>query len=254
YPAAIEMLKAALVKAPASGWLHWELSQTLQDDGQVDEARAERDQARKDNPRLVAAELSYLAEKERALPGAERIQRLKALRKISPESAQVDWALARAYDEAGLKTEALQAGRAAVASAGGPAARVRLAALYQDHDREAAAAGILATALRAAPNDEALLQEQARLSEVKGEAAAVAHYQRVLQMDASAWWYRLRLAELFQATGNLKSAAQVLRAGRELRPQDAHVCALLADVVREIGRSTEAIPLYRVAIPPAPAP
>src|SRR5438128_1212176 len=160
---------------------------------------------------------------------------------ISPESAQVDWALAKAYDEAGLKTEALQAGHAAVASAGGPAAIVRLAALYQDHDREAAAAGILATALRAAPNDEALMQEQARLSEAKGEAAAIAQYQRVLQTDASAWWYRLRLAELFQATGNLKSAAQVLRAGRELRPQDAHVCALLADVVREMGRSTEAI-------------
>ena len=115
YPAAIEMLKAALVKAPASGWLHWELRQALQDDEQADAARAERDLARKYDPRLIAAELSYLEDKEHALRASERIQRLKALRQISPQSAQVQWALAKAYDEAGLKGEALQSARAAVA-------------------------------------------------------------------------------------------------------------------------------------------
>ena len=52
YPAALEALKAALVKHPASGWLHWTLSQTLQEDEQTDEARAERDRARKLNPQL----------------------------------------------------------------------------------------------------------------------------------------------------------------------------------------------------------
>jgi tetratricopeptide (TPR) repeat protein len=190
YPAAIEMLKGALVKAPSSAWLHWELSQALQDDGQVDAARAERDLARKANPRLIAAELSYLEDKEQALRAPERIQRLKALRQTSPQSSQIEWALAKAYDEAGLKAEALQAARAAVASAGGPEEIARLAAFYQEHDRDAAAASLLTGALRSAPNDEALLEEQARLSEDKGKAIAIAQCQRVLQIDPSAWWYR----------------------------------------------------------------
>jgi tetratricopeptide (TPR) repeat protein len=253
YSAAIELLKKAIAGAPSSGWLHWELSQTLREDEQADEARAERDLARKQNPRLVAAELDYLEDKEHALPAGERIQQLKALRKISPESGEVAWELAQAYDNAGLKSEALKSARAAVASAGGPEAIARLAVLYQDEEREALAKSTVAQALRTAPNDETLLTEQARLMEESGKTAAIAPYQRLAQVHPSLWWYRLQLAELYQAAGKLPLAAQTLKAARDLRPQDAHVCALLADVLREMGRSADAIQLYRTAIRLAPS-
>lgn len=252
YPAAIDALKAALVKQPASGWLHWTLSQTLQEDEQADEARAERDRARKLNSHLVAAELSFLADKLHALRAAERIERLKALRQISPGSSEVAWALAQAYGQAGLTSESLKSARAAVARAAGPEEIVRLAAFYEERDRTAEAQRTLATALRAAPNDETLLQGQVRLLE-EGDQTAIPSYRRLLEVNPSGVTYRLRLAELYQAAGNPQAAIQALQAARRQRPQDAHVCALLADTLQEVGRSAEAIQLYRAAIQLAPA-
>lgn len=252
YAGSAEVLKTALAKAPACGWLHWELSQTLDADGQEDEAGAARDRARQENPRLVAAELGDLEDQRHSLPAAERIQRLKAVRKRFPESNTAAWALARAFDAAGLKVEALKTARAAVALAGGPEEIVSLASLYQSHDQTPAAIRLVDAALKTAPNDDTLLHGKAALIEAEGSGSA-ALYQRLAQLHPEDAQSRLRLAELYQASGKLKPALLALKAARELRPQDAQVCSQLADLSREMGRSQEAIHWYREAIRLAPA-
>ena len=129
---------------------------------------------------------------------------------------------------------------------------VRLAAFYEERERAVEAQRTLAAALRTAPNDETLLQEQVQLQE-EGDQSAVPVYRRLLQVNPSGVIYRLRLAELYEAAGNPRAALQALQVARQQRPQDAHVCALLADTWQEVGHSAEAIQLYRVAIQLAPA-
>jgi tetratricopeptide (TPR) repeat protein len=253
-PAAVAVLKRALTKAPSSAWLHWELSEALTLDEQPDEARAERDIARKLNPRLVPAEISFLGEKTDALPATQRIQRLKALLKVNPGAGSVLWGLASTYYSADLTAEALKTARAAAAATGGDDDLTLLLSYYQVNRRGREAEQTLTRALRAAPNAETLLAARARTLAAEGKtAAAIAVYERILQVEPAEWRHRQTLADLYRAARNLKAAERTLRLAREMRPQDGQLCALHADCLREIGQKRRAIELYRTAIRLAPA-
>jgi tetratricopeptide (TPR) repeat protein len=252
--AAIEVLKAALVLSPTAGWLHWELSGILSEDEQADEARAERELARKQNSRLIEAQVDALSDEEDSVAAPERIRRLKALLTINPSSTEVHQALAEAYNEADLNDEALKSSRMAIATSAGPAECSWLFSVYLILGRKAEAATTLASGLRVTPNSEELLDAQVHLFIQQGKStAAAAGYQRLLQLNPAEPRYRLELAELYQSGKNLKLATQTLRLAREHRPQDAEICARLGDVVRQMGDTKQAIALYRVAVKLAPA-
>lgn len=249
YPGAIEVLLAAVRRQPGSGWLHWLLAEALEADDQADEARAERELAAKHAPRLLSAQVAVLSEEGSGLKPAERIQRLKALLKINPASPVVYWALSNTYLEAGLEAEALKASRSALTGGRGPTPLLRLAAFLFDADRMADAEKLLATGLASSPNHTGLLDEQASYLAVHDRhAAALAVYQKLLQLDPSSTAYRQSIAELYEAQHNLPKAIQTLRAAREQRPQDGNLCSKLADLLRETGKKSDAIALYRAAI------
>jgi transglutaminase-like putative cysteine protease/tetratricopeptide (TPR) repeat protein len=253
FHAAAEVLKEALKKAPSAGWLHWQLSRALEEDGQLDEARSERELARQQNPRLIHAEMDYLEEQDDALSAADRLRRLKALLKINPESAHTHAALSDVYSELELTGEALKSARESLARAGGPDEIMAQVGLFLMNGRKAEFKSMIANALRAAPNDEMLLSAWTALVSREGKPAdATSQYQRLVQVNPTKTHYRIQLAGLYQAAGDLKKAVQTLRAARVQRPQDADLCARLADLHREMGQSKEAIALYRVAIRLAP--
>ena len=254
FSGAIEVFQAALRRRPESGWLHWELSQALEADGQADEARAEAELARKHHARLIVAQVAALTEEGNGVTPAEQIQRLKALLKVNPASAGVHWALANAYTAAGLGAEALKASRAALASEPGPSHVILLTGFYSELGRTSEVEKILAAGLVTSPNHPALLSQRAEsLASLDRPAAALVIYQKLLQLDPTALGHRRSMAELYEAMGNLPKAISTLRAAREQRPQDGSLCAKLADLLRESGKKQEAISLYRTAIALNPA-
>lgn len=249
YGAAEAVLRTALKRLPDSGWLHWQLSLTLMADDQADDARSERDLASKNNPRLISAGISQLNDHEAAYAPADLIQRLKSLQAISPESALVQWELAAAYDKQGLQADALKAARAAVADNGGSESLVALAKLYDEQDRKADGDQVLATALRTAPDSQTLLQERAAMLADRGLTAdAIAQYLRLLQVEPAQPGVEMELADLYRSQKTAPKAAQILRAARAQRPQDANICSRLADVLQEAGDTQGAIRLYNTAI------
>ena len=248
YSAAAAILRDALKRTPECGWLHWLLSRTLERDEQADEARAERDLARKFDPRIVAAELAALEEDEAITP-ADRIRRLKSLLRISPQCDALHWALSGAYARAGLKADSLRAARIAAACAAGPSAIRRLFSMCRYGDRVAEAEKMLASALRTHP-DSALLWDTQRslLSEMGNTAAAIDACRRSLALDPKQTTDWFDLVDLYQEKRALSEALSVLRGLRAQYPQDPEVCERLADTLRETGKTRDAIPLYKTAI------
>jgi tetratricopeptide (TPR) repeat protein len=250
FQGAAERLKAAIRRAPGCGWLHWELAQVLAADEQGDEARAEREQARQLNPRIVAVELAGLEEEGRGMTASQRLGRLKALRRSFPESAAVQWSLAEAFSDAELASEAVKSALAAAALASGQEATLRGYHFLLVHERKAEANALLTRALRSQPDAVPLLQAQGR-SLTGADAARL--YQRLLRLDPANPSYYQQLAGLYRASHDRKRTIQALQQAREARPQDADLCAQLADALRESGRTRESLELYRTAVRLAPA-
>jgi len=252
--AAIGVLREAVAKAPDASWLRWALSRALDQDGQSDEARAERDAARKANPRLVEAALDDLREQEETLGETEYCKRLKAVRAQFPNSPAVAWALADAYHEAEMESEAITTGQAALKLAPGPENQERLAMVYGFAGRGTEGLNLLTDALKQYPNNITLLERRAKMLHARSRTPeAIVLYQRLLQFDASCPRYRNALAGCYEARGDKAQAAAQLGIVHAQCPNDASVTARLAELKRELGSKAEAIALYRDAVRRDPA-
>lgn len=254
YQGSAEALRAGIAAAPGCGWLHWELAQTLEDDEQKDEGRAERDLALRQNPRLLGAALDAVLEAEDAVTPTELITRARAALALNPASPDALWLLSRAYGGAKLGGEALKAARLAVAAEPGTSARLRLIHMEDDQDKRPDAVAALALALRAAPADTALLDARAgMLSDQENDAAAIPIYQRLVALDPADPAYPVSLAERYRAVRRPAEAVRALRLARSQRPQNAGRVADLADLLQETGKTPEAVALYSEAIRLDPA-
>jgi len=254
YQGSAEALRAGIAAAPDCGWLHWELAQTLEDDEQKDEGRAERGLALKQNPRLIGAALDAVLEAEDAVTPTELITRARVALALNPASADALWLLSHAYRSAKLGGEALKAARLAVAAEPGTSARLRLIHMEDDQDKRPDAAAALALALRAAPAEAALLDARAgMLSDQENDAAAIPIYQRLVALDPADPAYPVSLANMYRAVKRPADAVRALRLARSQRPQNAGRVADLADMLQETGKTPEAVALYSEAIRLDPA-
>jgi tetratricopeptide (TPR) repeat protein len=252
--AAIDLVRHALGAHADCGWLHQELAELLDEDEQMDDARAERDLARKANPRLVGSELAYLQEQREALGPQETAKRLKALLAVSPDSARTHSALSTTYMAAKMTQDSLREARISARCDPGPTAWDTLVTKLKDSDRKAEAQTVLATALQSFPNDEDLLAHRAQILAEDGKtAAALAAYEHVIAVAAPLPEYQSEIASLYVASADWKRAAQSLALLRQQTPQDADACAELGDALASLGRKAEAIALYREAIRLDPA-
>ena len=249
YEGASVALRKALELAPDSGLLHWELSATLSEDEQTNEAEAERELARKANPRLLEAALDELADKSKTHTPAERIHALSALLAVNPNSESVHWALHDAYVAAKLPDKAFLSARASYNSEPGPPKLLRYIDACSELHREKEAERVLAIALHDYPSDSSLQFRSGYRLEQRGQmTAALAAYRRSLlttPYPTSIW---RSIAALYRVEKQWKPALAAYQALRRMRPQDATDCSGLADVYRETGRKAEAITLYREAI------
>jgi tetratricopeptide (TPR) repeat protein len=249
YTASADAARAALAHTPQSGWLHWELSQTLQSDGQTDESRAERDAALKAIPTLVQARVDVLDDQKEALTPSDMVKKLKALLAINPHSEQVLWQLYSAYDKLKMKKEALGAVRAAVKEVGGSGRQLLLVRVLEDYERSAEARKVLKQAIAADPGHPGLLNKQAEDLQSQGNAAgAIAIYQRLAQSNWPKISYYTDLADIYTSLDKQADAARTLRAAQQMRPQDGTICARLADIERTMGHKKVALELLRTAI------
>jgi tetratricopeptide (TPR) repeat protein/transglutaminase-like putative cysteine protease len=254
HQSAIDTVRRALASHTGCGWLHAELSDFLEADEQLDEARAERELARKANPRLVNSELGYLQEQHEALGPAEITKRLKALLAINPESARIHWDLFGSYYAAKMTQDGLREARLCVRYQPGPTMLRSLVSELRTADRKAEAQTALASALQSFPNDGGLWSERARILSEDGRIpAAIAAYEHLLSLDAPSPEYRSEIARLYTSSGDSKRAVQALTLLRQQRPQDAEACARLADGLASLGRKDQAVSLYREAIRLDPA-
>ncbi len=193
--------------------------------------------------------LDYLTEQKDTLPAAQYLKQAKALRALFPADPDIAWALEEAYDAAEMKTDALPAARAAGRLQQGPEGQSRLLDVLNDADRDSEIAAVLSAALQRYPNDVTLIQWRADYLKKKGNIpAAIALYQRLLQIDTPWPNYRRELADLYIAAGNKTSAVQVLRTAREQCPNDDELCEHLADELLDLGNKKDAIALYKEAI------
>jgi tetratricopeptide (TPR) repeat protein/transglutaminase-like putative cysteine protease len=249
YPASAEALRTGLALAPDNGWLHWNLAQTLHADGQDDESRSERTQALKDDPHLVGAVLDALADTADSATPAEMITRTRAALASNPSSSDLLWQLARAYNQAKLKPEALKTARQAVVLTPGAGSLAFLVAFLDEQNKKAEAKALLAASLRTAPGDMSLLGAQAeRFADTDNSAGGIAVTKQMLARDPANPEYRVTLANLYSKAGQPAAAIASLRIAREVCPQDANTCAALADLLQEGGKSKEALTLYAEAI------
>ncbi|MHB9022658.1 MAG: DUF3857 domain-containing protein [Armatimonadota bacterium] len=249
YQASANALHAAVAQYPEIGWLHWELSLTLYADEQADEARAERDLARKHNTCIAAAEENYLDEQADSLSSAEYLTQLKALCARFPASPSLRWTLSDAYNDEEMESETFSTAQTALSLAPGAWNVDRLTSLYDEYERSAEAMKALMAALQAAPSSMVLLSSLANYQqEQKKQADAVATYRKLLLIEPADSSYRSQLAGCYVALRDYKQAALQYALLREQCPQDADICAAYANVLRELHRSNEAIELYRLAV------
>ena len=249
YTASAEAFRQGIAAAPSCGLLHWELSQTLKEDKQDDEARTERDLALTQNPHLVEASLNALAEAKDTLSPAALVARGRAIAASSPKSPDALWALSRAYDTAKLQTETLQTARRAYALAPGTDSLPHLTDDLTDQSKDTEAVRLLAQALKASPGDTILLSARAdKLADQDNAPAGIAAIQRLLVLDPAIHSYRLKLADLQQQAGKPTAAVQTLQTAHAARPQDADTETALADALLEQGQRKEAVTLYQDAV------
>lgn len=246
--AAIQTLRGALAQnaTPQSAWLYLELARSFAADGRPEEARAARNRAIALNPRLIPAQLEAM-EENRFLPPA-RVQKLKSLLEINPQSASVMWALADAYAQAGLKSEALNAARLAAGFAPGAESFASLIDRLDGANRKREAEKTLARALKTFPDSETLLRAKAERRAAQDQIpAAIVAYRKLLQ-DTPQPGYLLALAGLQEKARDMKSAVTTLQNIRALRPQDASAALRLADLLRGRGEKTGGLALYREVV------
>ena len=250
YPASADTLRQGLLRDPNCGLLHWELSQTLKEDKQDDEARTERDGALSQNPRLVEAALDAADDAKDTLSPAARVARARSAAAGSPGSSDAQWSLARAYDSAKLNRETLQTARRAFALAPGSESLTHLCDFLKAQGKDAEAAGLLARALKAAPGDTTLLSARADALADGGThaPAGIAVIRQLLALDPPIASYRVTLAELQEQAGRSAAAVETLRAAHALRPQNADTETALADALSEHGQVKEAVALYQDAV------
>lgn len=249
YDGSAEALRKGLELAPDWGRLHWSLSETLSEDGQTNEAEAERDLARKADSRLIAPALDELEDRTKARKPTDLIHDLTALLAVNPHSASVNWALHDAYVVAKLNDKALQAARTAYEAEPGPDGAYRYIKECVSLNHEKEAERVLALALHDYPTDANLQSADAGRLEQRGQSgAAIAAYRRALLDTAyptSVWRH---IAALYRVEKQWKSAIAAYQLLRRIRPQDATDCSNLADAYRETRQKTEAISLYKEAI------
>lgn len=252
--AAIQTLRGALAQnaAPQAAWLYFELAQSLAADGRPDEARVARNRAISLNPRLVPAQLEAIGADE-GLSHLARVQKLKALFSIHPQSSRVAGALAEAYAQAGSKGEAVEAARRATDFAPGAENFAALIERLDDANRKREADKTLFRALKIFPDSETLLRAKAERRAVQGQiSAAITAYRRLLQ-GALQPGYLLALADLQEKARDFKGAIATLQNVRALRPQDASLAGRLADLLSQRGDKPGALALYREALSLNPA-
>lgn len=249
---AVRVLRQAALASPQCGWVRGELAQTLAEDGQHDEARGERAAALRANPGQVEVALDHSRSELTSLEPAERIQRIRSLLQLNPNSISVHWELYAVYSAAGLRQEALQSLQKVRSTRPGPEEIYNLAEAYMEEERIADAAALVPPALKATPYQEELLSTQASILEYQEKVtAAISIYERLLALRGPDPITRASLARLHLENGNATRAIQILRLVRQERPQDTSICVQLADLLREkgaAGDAAEPLSLYREAV------
>lgn len=249
FQASEAVLRAALAQTPDNAWLHALLSDTLRDDAQSDEARSERDAARKLNANIVSAELDYLSEQSDRLAPAEHLQQLQALRTRFPSSASVLWALSDAYSAAEMEADALKMANLAAQINGGPNGIDTLINTLASQGKDTAVDQVLTTALARFPTSSDLLETRVSRLENQGKGPqTIAALQRLLQVATPRIWYYRRLAKQFEGVHDLRKASATLDTAGQLFPQNANLCVYQADILRELNETPKAIALYQTAI------
>jgi tetratricopeptide (TPR) repeat protein/transglutaminase-like putative cysteine protease len=254
YEVAITTLKKALEKAPDSGLLRWELSTALHYDEQEDDARAERELARKQNHRIVKAEISFRSEQSKGQAANDRIAGAKATLAINPKSDDALWQLVDAYDDAKMQNEALQTARKALLAAPSIEAYGAYVEWYAYYKRQTEAEAALTKGLARYPHSSTLLSKRAEMQEEKGKTAeAIALYRRLNGINYPQLDNQKKIVELLVSMKARKEAVKELLVARTQRPQNADLCASLADIYREMGDKKSSIAMYKEAIRLDPA-
>ncbi|MCW3060748.1 MAG: hypothetical protein JWQ02_2569, partial [Capsulimonas sp.] len=253
YERAENVLRKASSVHPSSAALHWELSQTLAQDQQADEARGERETALKQNRGLALAALNEMQVEKSSSPAPEQLRLMKALSARFPASSSVVSSLADAYDASQLSADALKTRRRALKLAGGPDNVISFAEMLREDERKAEALALIKTAAKTEPADTALLGELADLDSDQGNgAAAISLYQRLIELEPEQPLYANILASLYTDSGDHTRALSVLHSAIERRPQNADLYAALGDSLRELHKQKEALTAYQTAVALAP--
>jgi len=247
--AAADEVRSALARFPNSAILHFELSNALLEDSQIDEAVAERKEALRIAPSFLLARIKSLTGNDDSLVAADQLVRAKSLVASNPRSYQARWALSDTYGDAKLKSDAIGAARAAVKLAGGSANIVRLYSLYHDSDRPADADALLKTGLKADPADTALLGQYAgALNSDDKSAEAISVYQQIIAISGPTLSDELSIADCYTALGNVPAAINMLRTAEAQHPQASWAYTSLGDLLKEQGQTKAAIAQYQQAV------
>lgn len=245
---ALKTLSGYLTKKPQSpAWLWWEYAQALEDDGQTLAADVARSRVLQTDARFLPARLHSIANGPNMT--AARVQKLKELLVINPQSPETSLALFNIYEQVGWKEETLSAASRMAALAPGADNLARLVGCLDVQGRKVEAGKTLERALESFPDAPSLLLQKARrLAARKDSDAAIVAYRRLVSSDTPSPEILNIVADLQKSTGDSKGVLATLQNLRALRPQDADAVIRLADALRERGEKTTAITLYREAI------
>lgn len=244
----VALLKEALTRQPDNGVLHWWLSWALASDGHSDEARLERDRARKLAPRLLSAEVSYQNDQISQGKTESALASLRKLAAQAPTNLEVRGALYLTYLQSDLTQDALRE-MLDLLKVAPTASNYELAIqLLQLSDRGQEAQSLLNEGLSRYPHEEELLSLRASATADRGDLpGALAQYQELARSFPESD-YSDELAKLYRQSGDWKNVAASLERGRRYRPNNAEVVSDLGDAYRELGQQDKARQAYEEAL------
>jgi len=257
YQASENVLNGALKNNPRSASLFWELSQTLDDDGQIDDARSARDSARQLSHDMVEAELSKQTDDKESLTKAERVQQLKALSHRFPASDDVLFELAEALQAAGMNDNAFVVAKQAALLNGGSSGLLLLdgsdSSMEFENQQTQITAMVKRSALADSMDDSMWNSYAADLDGVKDTTDAIAAYKHLILLSPGGPRYTRLLAQEYRAAGTVKSALPVYALYAQQCPQDADAQSDYGQALEDTGHTSAAIAQYRLAVQLDPA-
>lgn len=239
--------RAALKSAPNCALLHWELAQTLDDDQQSDEARAQDDAARLHTHEIAGLELAEL-DNDNSSAAAAKLKQARALYAEFPNSEEIVDELIRDLQGASLDAEAFDIALKCYKGDGGSYMLSRMNDLFTDGDAEIKVERLTEqAALRDPSNSSAMHNYAEDLYSKTDYKNALAWYSRLIRENPEIPTYIDREAAIDHSAGDLKGELGFDLKAIQLQPQSSGAFSNLGDTYQDLGRKSDALDAYRRA-------